>query len=81
MDKGLLGYCPQDNNPIKQGETTMSNINYSYSTSEEVLMNLETAEEVKEFMEAYEIGGFDLDDRYSENEYDYWDTDNYGYDD
>jgi hypothetical protein len=59
----------------------MSNIHKLYSVSEETLMNLETAEEIKEFMEAYELGGFDLDDRYSEDEYDYYDTDNYGYDD
>ena len=59
----------------------MSNTNYSYVISEETLMNLETAEEIKEFIEAYEISGFDQDDRYSEDEYDYYDTDNYGYDD
>jgi hypothetical protein len=59
----------------------MSNINYSYVISEETLMNLETAEEIRDFMEAYELGGFDQDDRYSEDEYDYYDVDNYGYDD
>lgn len=58
----------------------MSNTKY-FESPEEFFINLQTKEEIQEYMEAYEIGGFDLNDRYSEEEYDYYDTDNYGYDD
>ena len=52
-----------------------------YGISEQDLATLEEAEAMREFMDAYEIGGFDMDDRYPEEDYDYYDMDNYGYDD
>lgn len=58
----------------------MSNTKY-FESPEEFFINLQTKEEIQEYMEAYEIGGFDTDDMYSEDEYDYYDVDNYGYDD
>jgi len=58
----------------------MSNTKY-FESPEEFFVNLQTKEEIQEYMEAYEIGGFDTDDMYSEDEYDYYDVDNYGYDD
>lgn len=39
---------------------------------------LETDEEIKEFIESYQIGGFDT---YRESVYGDYDIDNYGYDD
>lgn len=38
---------------------------------------LETREEIEEFIESYQIGGFD---NYNESRYDDYDVDNYGYD-
>ena len=58
----------------------MSNTKY-FESPEEFFLNLQTKEEIREYMEAYEIGGFDLDDRYSSDDYEYYDSDNYGYDD
>ncbi len=52
----------------------MSDI-YNYSMPIEDMARIETAEEMKEFLESYDMGSFDLDDK----RYDY-DMDNYEYD-
>jgi hypothetical protein len=58
----------------------MSNTKY-FESPEEFFDGLQTKEEIQEYIESYEIGGFDMDDTYTEQEYDYFDVDNYGYDD
>lgn len=42
------------------------------------------SDQIRDLMEAYNIGGFDLDDKYdslySSDDYEYYDSDNYGFD-
>ena len=52
----------------------MSDI-HNYSMPIEDMARIETPEEMKEFLESYDMGSFDLDDK----RYDY-DMDNYQYD-
>jgi hypothetical protein len=52
----------------------MSDI-HNYSMPIEDMARIETTEEMKEFLESYDMGSFDLDDK----RYDY-DMDNYEYD-
>jgi len=52
-----------------------------FESTEELLSNLDTNQKIKEYMESYELGGFDMDDRYGQDEYEFYDVDNQGYDD
>jgi len=52
-----------------------------FESTEELLLNLDTNQKIKEYMESYELGGFDMDDRYGQDEYELYDMDNQGYDD
>jgi len=52
-----------------------------FESTEELLLNLDTNQKMKEYMESYELGGFDMDDRYGQDEYELYDMDNEGYDD
>jgi len=52
-----------------------------FESTEELLSNLDTNQKIKEYMESYELGGFDMEDRYSQDEYEFYDVDNEGYDD
>jgi len=52
-----------------------------FESTEELLLNLDTNQKMKEYMESYELGGFDMDDRYGQDEYELYDMDNQGYDD
>lgn len=52
-----------------------------FESTEELLLNLDTNQKIKEYMESYELGGFDMGDRYGQDEYKFYDVDNEGYDD
>lgn len=45
------------------------------------LASIDNAQDLYDLMDAYELGGFDRDDRWSSDEYEYYDEDNYGYGD
>ena len=51
------------------------NTNHTMLDPEDIY-SLDTKQEVEEFIEAYQIGGFDS---YNESRYDDFDMDNYGY--
>lgn len=45
------------------------------------LASIDNTQDLYDLMDAYELGEFDRDDRWSSDEYEYYDEDNYGYGD
>lgn len=58
----------------------MPNTKY-FESPEEFFDSVQNKQEIEEYIEAYQIGGFDIDDKYSSDEYNFYDVDNYAFED